>query len=84
MNRVHGPRSCSFVLGQLVQIMKNMKQKGAADASEAMKGNLYSISTASDIITSGLEVTLVSMMMEGNLTFLLNKQKVQCTMVINR
>ncbi len=71
-------------LGQLGQILKDMEQKGAADASGAMKGKLYSISTASDLITSGLEVTLFSMMREGNLTSLLKGQEVQCTKVTNQ
>ena len=70
-------------LAQLVNILKDIEQKGAADASGAMKGKLYSISTASDLISSGLEVTLVSMMKEGTLTSLLKGQEVQCTRISN-
>jgi isopentenyl phosphate kinase len=70
-------------LAQLVTILKDMEQKGAADASGAMKGKLYSISTASDLISGGLEVALVSMMREGNLTSLLKGQHVQCTRITN-
>ena len=39
------------------------------------------ISTANDLIMSGLEVTLVSMMEEENLTSLLKDQEVSCTKI---
>jgi isopentenyl phosphate kinase len=71
-------------LPQLVTILKDMEQKGAADASGAMKGKLYSISKASDLISGGLEVSLVSMMREGNLTSLLKGQEVQCTKITHK
>ena len=69
-------------LTDLGTILNEMEQKGAADASGAMKGKLYSISTASDLIAGGLDVTLVSMMKEGDLTSLLKGQEVQCTRII--
>lgn len=70
-------------LSTLIKILKDMEQKGAVDASGAMKGKLYSISTASDLISKGLDVTLLSMIKEGNLTSLLKGQEVECTKIIN-
>jgi isopentenyl phosphate kinase len=70
-------------LGELSTILKAMEQKVSVDASGAMKGKLYSISTASDLITSGLEIALLSMMEEGNLKALLKGQEVQCTRIVH-
>ncbi|KXH72300.1 MAG: hypothetical protein AM326_03685 [Candidatus Thorarchaeota archaeon SMTZ-45] len=71
-----------ITLSELNNILRAMEQKGAADASGAMKGKLYSISTASDLIAGGLDVALVSMMNEGNLTALLRGQAVPCTRIV--
>lgn len=71
-----------LTLAGLRDILIDMEQKGTADASGAMKGKLHSISTASDLISSGLDVVLLSMMNEGNLTAFLRGKEVRCTRII--
>ncbi len=72
-----------LTLTQLNNILMAMEQKGTGDASGAMKGKLYSINTASDLIADGLDVALVSMMNEGNLSALLRGKEVRCTRIIH-
>lgn len=73
-----------ITLSTLSTILKTMEQKGATDASGAMKGKLYSISTANDLISSGLDVALLSMMEEGNLTAFLKGEEVKCTRIVHK
>ena len=70
-------------LEELSVLLKEIDQKGRSDASGAMKGKLYSISTANDLITGGLDVALLSMMEEGSLTSYLKGGEVACTRITN-
>jgi isopentenyl phosphate kinase len=69
-------------LNEIAKVMERMGTSGPADASGAIKGKLTSIGLAKDLVEAGLEVTLLSMMKEGNLLALLRKQAVTCTRVI--
>jgi isopentenyl phosphate kinase len=71
-----------ITLEQLGGILKDMEQKGAKDASGAMRGKLSAISTASDLISKGMEVTLFSMIEQGSLKMLLEGIDIPCTRIV--
>jgi isopentenyl phosphate kinase len=71
-------------LNETDKVLARMGSSGTVDASGAIKGKLTSIAQVRDLVEAGLEVTLLSMMKQGNLLALLRGQTVTCTRVVVR
>lgn len=58
-------------LNEFEQVVERIRASGAADASGVMRGKINAIAAAKDLISTGLEVSILSMMDPGNLKALL-------------
>ncbi|RDE11709.1 MAG: amino acid kinase [Candidatus Thorarchaeota archaeon] len=69
-------------LNETDKVLAQMGSSGTVDASGAIKGKLAAIAQVKDLVGAGLQVTLLSMMKQGNLLALLRGQTVACTHVV--
>jgi len=68
----------------LDRVIEELGQLEQTDASGAIKGKLSYIAAIKDLIESGLETTLLSMMKYGNLKAQLRGQDIQCTKIVSK
>ena len=71
-------------IDKIEQILQEMDESTISDASGKMKGKLHSIVSCQDLIESGLEVFIITMMENDNLKALLNGQPFRGTKIITK
>jgi isopentenyl phosphate kinase len=69
-------------LNELENVLERIRASSASDASGVMEGKIKSIAMARNLIESGLEVSIFSMMESGNLKALLQGDKSNSTQFI--